>query len=866
MPFPSRRLVALALGLFVPASSALLAAPEAPVPAQPFLEAHCMDCHDSSSHKGGLDLDALKFDPQDPRSFATWVKIYDRVHTGEMPPKKKAHVETAEREAFAVHLASALTRTEKSQIEQEGRAVWRRLNRYEYENTVRDLLHAPWLQLRDMLPEDGELQRFNKVGEALDVSHVQMQRYLAAADAALRQAMLPQAEQPVPLTQRLHTRQDPGLVKSFYIDGPVVRRGFPVLGTAADPHFPAPKNLKGVDRKAPVSVGDADPARREEEGVGVVVSTYEPTEIRFGNFAAPMTARYKLRFSTSSLWVGPQAGEKWWQPDFANVSASWRDEPVTIYSDIKPRLLRLLGSFDTHPEPSVHEMEAYLFAGETIRPDAARLFRARPPEFRNPLATPQGQPAVNFRWMEVEGPLFDQWPTASHRTLFGELPVRDLPDEKGVEVMPTGADQDASRLLLSFLQKAYRRPVMESDLPRFLGIYQKAKDAGQSFTESMLAAYTTVLCSPEFLYLQEKPGRLDSFALASRLSYFLWNSPPDEELRTLAVQGQLHEPAILRAQTERLLKDERSRRFVDAFLDYWLDLRKIAANDADATLYPDYQLDDFLMDSSVIETQLFFRELLREDLPVRNLVDANFALLNERLATHYAIPGVEVKGVGLRKVPLPPDSIRGGLMTQASILKITANGTTTSPVVRGVWVMERLLGERPPPPPSDVPAVEPDIRGATTIREQLSKHRDLEQCAGCHKIIDPAGFALENFDVMGGFRTRYRATGEGQPEPGVGRNGSSFTWHYGPEVDASGELPDGRKFRDVRELKALLAADEPKLARNLAKQFLIYGTGTAPRFADREQMDQLLERAKGQQYGVRAILHEVVQSPMFQTK
>jgi hypothetical protein len=378
----------------------------------------------------------------------------------------------------------------------------------------------------------------------------------------------------------------------------------------------------------------------------------------------------------------------------------------------------------------------------------------------------------------------------------------------------------------------------------------------------MIAGYTAVLCSPGFVCVEENPGLLDGHALAARLALFLGNSAPDDALRALAASGHLQTSEDLRAQTERLLDDPKSRRFIDAYLDYWLDLRKMVANAPDGTLYPDYYLDDLLTESALEETQLFFAELVRCDLPARNLVAADFAMLNERLAAHYGLPPIE--GVTVRRVALPPESPRGGLLTQASILKVTANGTTTSPVVRGAWIMERILGQPPPPPPPSVPAVEPDTRGATTIRAQLDKHRTLQTCAACHAKIDPAGFALENFDVMGGWRDRYRALTEGPaPEPGIGHNGQKYTFHAGPAIDAAGVLPDGRRFADVRELKALLAADEEQLARNLARQLIVYATGAPVRFSDRAQVEQILERARSRRYGVRTLIHEIVQSDLF---
>jgi hypothetical protein len=271
----------------------------------------------------------------------------------------------------------------------------------------------------------------------------------------------------------------------------------------------------------------------------------------------------------------------------------------------------------------------------------------------------------------------------------------------------------------------------------------------------------------------------------------------------------------------------------------------------------------------VAETRACFTELLKGDLPAKNIVTSDWAMLNERLALHYGVPG-DINGVELRRVALPADSPRGGLMTQASILKVTANGTTTSPVLRGAWIMERILGQPSPPPPPSVPAIEPDIRGAATIRDILDKHRSLPTCASCHKHIDPAGFALENFDVMGGWRDSYRAVGDGggkfQKVAGFGHNVDHFTFSTGLPVDAHGELPDGRSFKDVRELKAILAKDDATLARNLVKQFLIYSTGAPVRFADRPKIEAILNKARPSGYGVRTLVQEIVQSDLFQTK
>ncbi len=827
-----------------------------------FTERYCTECHDGDLRKGGLDLAALRLDLEDSATLATWVKIHDRVSKGEMPPKKKARPDAGDLAEFTNRLDAILTKADHERISREGRATERRLNRHEYEESLRDLLELPYLEVKEFLPEDREADGFNKVGDALDVSHVQMARYLAASESALRQAMMPQAERPEMTTTRYHTWEQREFWGSIDLEGPLNRRTFPLVGLDLRLDIMAEKGRKMIHT--------SDPERREKESMAVVVSTYEPTEIRFGGFRAPYAGRYHLTFSAYSIQMSG---------DYRSVSRARRSEPVSIYAETPPRSLRKLGWFDAGPDPTVAEMDVWLLAGETIRPDAARLFRSRPPNHKNPLAGPDGMPGVAFQWMEVEGPLIDEWPPTSHRRLFSGLPVtnrvrieatavrpgrRRFRPPPGVKVVSTGVTDDARKLMSRFVERAYRHPVDPEDLSLFLDVVEGATRSGHDFTDSMIAGYTAVLCSPGFLYLQECPGPLGDSALAERLSYFLWNSCPDDELRSVAGAGMLHEPEVLRAQTERLLNDPRSRRFVDAFLDYWLDLRRIAGTAPDEELYPDYQLDDLLAESMEAETQCFFSELLRRDLSVTNLVHARFAMLNERLATHYGIPGV--KGVAIRRVDLEKGAVRGGLLTQASVLKVTANGTTTSPVKRGAWIMTRLLGKPPPPPPASVRAVEPDIRGATTIREQLARHRDQESCNACHRNIDPAGFALENFDVMGGWRDRYRCTGSSDPVRGIGHNGNLYHFSLGQPVDATGELPDGRKFADVRELKELLAADAEQLALNLVGQFTIYATGAPIGYSDRATIRKILDESRPSGYGVRTLIHGLVQSELFRNK
>jgi hypothetical protein len=879
-------------------------------PDKVFLGDHCTGCHNAEDKKGRLDLTSLAFDPTDPSDLAVWVKVHDRVAAGEMPPKGKARPDTAGQTRFLDGLAGSIVAAERAALAGEGRATRRRLNRTEYENALRDLLGVPWAQVAGRLPEDGEAHRFNKSGEALDVSYLTMERFIDSANHALRLAMATGLERPAKTTKKLYARDEPTLHNWRPRENGTLpdRLSFPVLDSRAQPDVRA-------GRAPPTS-----PATRDREAVGKVSSIFSDAGgYSWTGWRAPAAARYKVRIAGYTVWVAGggvarwfyegQGAEKapvyhtllWHRPNLDEVYPGRRNEPIAVYASGGGQT-RPVGAVDFTPKPTVGEIEVFLLPSEVLRTDGSRLFRTRvngtDEQYVNPLATEDGMPGYAVQWVEVEGPFYeDAVGGAGYRLLFDKLrlvPSKDprtaVPLEVGpdpaagrgprggpggfgravirealYEVESAAPREDAERLLRSFLTKAYRRPIAAADVTRFLALYDDQFQKGHGFTRSLLTAYAAVLASPGFVFVEERPGRLDDRALATRLALFLWNSIPDDTLRALADKGELGKPDVLRAQTERMLGDPNARRFVEAFTDYWLDLRKIDDTSPSTTLYNDYELDDPLKLAAAEETRLFFADLLRADLPARNVVDSDFTFLNERLADHYGIRGVS--GVAFRKVKLPADSLRGGLMTQASVLKVTANGTTTSPVLRGHWITERILGLETPPPPPTVEAVEPDIRGAVTIRQQLDKHRANASCAACHRKMDPPGFALESFDVMGGERARYRAVSDKvAPVKGYGRNGQAFQFHYALPVDSAGELPDGRPFKDVRELKKFLAQDEVPIARNLARQLTVFATGAPVRFSERDEVEKILREAKDKRYGVRSLVHAIVQSELFRNK
>jgi len=821
------------------------------------LHTQCAECHSGEHSEASLDIVGLTESGLENNSLERWVLIYDRIKAGEMPPKSP--IDTIGQELIQRELYPQVIRLDQERVAKQGRATFRRMNRLEFENRLRALFRAPWLQIKNILPEDSVAFRFNKVGEALDVSHVNVARYMQAVDYALREVIEKSTEATKPQVKRYYAREQPGFNRKVHyneFNRSAERATFPLIGYEPD------LQVLG-DPKHPFTVGDRDPELREKEAFGVVASSYEPLEPVFGQFKAPISGRYKLRFKGYTFWIGGEE-KRWWKPDREKTSVGRRAEPIAIYAQSPPRQLRKLGEFDFQIEPSVQEMDIYLLQGETIRPDPVRLFRSRPPNFRNPLAEKDGMPGVAYSYLEVEGPLVDQWPSFGHQLLFVDLPLEKT-DQKKVEVTSAHPTEDAARLLERFLKEAYLRPLDEQPRAVLLNVFEKARESGFSFQESMIAMYTAALCSPHFVCFEEPLGELDAIAIANRLGLFLWNQPAENRLRSWAQHLDVKDTAEIRAQTKRMLADPQVRTFVDAFLDYWLDLRKLNDTSPDEVLYPDYYLDDALVDAAQAETQLYLLDLIQQNKPIRYLIDADYTFVNERLAAHYGLQPVE--GIAMRRVSLPTDSPRGGLLTQASVLKVTANGTTTSPVVRGAWIGERILGTRIPPPPKSVPAIEPDTRGATTIREQLKLHRADPGCAGCHTKIDPVGFALESFDVVGGWRKQYRSLGEtGDKVEGIGKNGQPFTFKLGPQVDPTGELPTAEKFEDVEELKRLLMEQERGLARNLLVQWTIYATGAPPRISDRSEIEQILDRLQSDGYLLGSMVEELVCSPMFLRK
>jgi hypothetical protein len=750
-----------------------------PRPLRPFLQKHCGDCHMEGTAKGGLDLDQAPLDLKDAETLRRWVRLHDRVRDGEMPPPKSGRVEAAEKAAFLEALAGPLRRADRAR----SKVVFRRLNRTEYENTLRDLLGVH-VDVRELLPEDATLHGFDTMGEALAASAELVSAYLEAADLALDAAFGPDKE-PKKIRIRFPLLQD---VKS---------------------------HVGNLFRETP-------------EGVALFSSGYCPSAVR--SFRPQDPGSYRVRIHAKGIQSE--------QPVVMSVHAG----DVIVHR----RPFHLVG----HWELPTDRMTVVEFTERFGRYDT---FHPKPFGTAGSGKHDHKGAGIVIGEIEVEGPL-EAWPPPSRSALLGGIdPIK-------------GSIEDARTALARFVPKAYRRAVPPAALEAPLALVKAALDAGKPYREALRAGLKGVLVSPEFLFRKEpagKDGRIDDDALAARLSYFLWSTMPDEALRAAAASGALRTAEGLRAQTERMLADPRARAFTRNFTGQWLGLRDIDFTEPDKKLYPEF--DELLKASMVAETEATFDEILRGDRSLLEFVQADWAMLNRRLARHYGIPGVE--GLELRKVALPPDSPRGGVLTQGAVLKVSANGTNTSPVIRGVWVLDRILGRPAPPPPPGIPAVEPDIRGTTTLRAQLDKHRNVATCAGCHSQIDPPGFALENFDVIGGWRDRYRSLGAGDKvDQYVDRHANvRVQYRLGPPVDAAGTLPGGEAFKGIREFKALIVKDADGLARALAGKLLAYALGRGVGFSDREELARLAAAVKPRNYGFRSLIHEITASGAFRS-
>lgn len=765
---------------------------------QAFLTTHCVECHGVDTQEAKIRLDSLEFPSRTHDTTHIWTRVFDAIERGEMPPDYQTQPKDLEKQSVLRQIIQTLSRSTSRPT------ALRRLNRLEYENTVHDVLGID-VPLADLLPEDGSVQGFDKGAEGLSFSSVLLEEYLTAANVAFDAAIRRFAPLP-PETRRAEL-----MTLKENIDSVKKKKGGVI---EVDDSF-----VKFTPGWPPARIDAAHPI---EDGIyrcRVAVWPHDPSD----------------RTVAVALYVGSLFG-----PDTQDF----------------------VGIFDatgTSQEPRIIEFTRRMKEGDTIHV-VPRVW----PEHITWRDKHEPRPGVGIAWVETYGPLDQSFPSEATKKLFGEHDSIQMKEEwsiwmrhrKGVKnhvVESTQPEADIERIMREFIPRAFRRPVTDEEMRPFVELALGRFAAGRTFEQAVRTGVTAVLCSPRFLLLNSEPV-VDDYVLASRMSYFLWSTMPDQELLDLAADGKLSDPNVRYAQVERMIKDSKSEAFVRDFTGQWLDLYDLEFTTPDKKLYPEY--DPLLLAAMLGESQHFFRHVLEEDLSVTSFIDANWTFLNQRLAAHYGLPKVEGHE-HFQKVMLPENSLRGGVLSQASVMKVTANGTTTSPVIRGVWVADKLLGRPVPPPPPGVPAVEPDIRGATTIREQLAKHSSNGDCASCHKRIDPVGFALEEFDAIGGHRAWYRSIGEGKKVENI------KTYRQGFDVESNCELPDGRACSNFTEFRQTVVSDKTFVKRAIAEKLLIYATGRRIGLGQRDSVEKVVADSAKQDNGLKSMIHAVVESDLF---
>ncbi|MDG2390027.1 MAG: DUF1592 domain-containing protein [Planctomycetaceae bacterium] len=792
----THRLFVIALGLLVLTTQSLRA--EQPSQSiQKFVTNQCVTCHEGESAEGGLDLTKLPTELSQPGVLANWMRIVDRVHDGEMPPPDAGDLKVTEREEFVKQISEWLRNFQNQQWKQVGRVQGRRLTNLQLERSLHHILGID-IPLANRMPEEPKSNGFTTVADGQSMSHFQLQQHLDIVDLALDEAFQRAIEE---------------------------------------------DNLK-TKKFAAEQIARTNPNRRcrEPEMIDGHAVTWSSRLIFYGRLPATTAKEdgwYRFTVRAKSLNTPEDYGVWCTVRTGRGVSSA--------------PLLKWVGAFEATDETQEWTFDAWLPQGEMleIRPgdDTLKMGRFAGGQVGTGEGGPQDLPGVAIESLTMERIRQGASEHSIREILFADLKIKPAKNWRYSQLISEDSRQDIERLMQQFAERAFRRPVEREVVAPFVSLVQQSIDDGESLMDALRAGYRSLLCSPRFLYFYEEPGQLDDYAIASRLSYLLWNAPPDNVLLNLAEQGKLQNNQTLQSQVDRMLDDPKGKEFIPDFAAQWLDLSEIDFTTPDRRLYPGF--DVVVQESMVAETEHFLQTMLDQNQSITRLIDAEETFLNERLARYYGVEGVT--GDEMRPVSFEPSDSRGGLMTQGAIMKVTANGTNTSPVIRGVWISERLLGQEIPPPPANVPAIEPDIRGAKTIREMLEKHKSNDSCASCHVKIDPPGFALENFDPAGRWRDRYIAY--------QGRKRVK-----GPEIDPSEVLPGGGEFHSLREFQKLIIANPEKLAGNLAENLLTYGTGAPVTFADRDDVEQIALQTQQDNFGFRSILKAVVTSDTFLTK
>lgn len=822
---------------------------------RPFLQEHCYQCHDARKSKAGFRIDELTADFGSPVTTDQWAEVVDRLTAGEMPPKKQPRPDARALAAVVGWLQDNLHQAELAAKGAGGRVPMRRLNRSEYANTIGDLLHLDsneTARIRDLLPADGKAEGFDRLASALFIDETQMQQYLQAADAA---AALAVQTEPVPSHSAVQA-----MTNSLEHERPLV----PVHPDLKPPHLV----LNGPYRFEPYGNGmlymqgghmghaPADKVvtcdgyyRIRFHGGAAVGARGTPIRVRW-NFAAgtpiEVGGEFEVRATIDAPDVvevvaylrAPAADQK------AELNFYWNGLADLIEMD--PSLTHLwvrVGQTMSVLATTInsHAPQAELNAARKALDDVwGQLAAFNDPRNRyNPKYDLKAVPELYAQSVNLEGPLTLQWPPPASVAI-------------GFSPGMPHTESAVRQMFAQFMPRAYREPVAPQEIDRIVAVVMGAMSRPHAtFPAAVRRGLRAVFCSPRFLFVQVSPpapaSAAHDYVLASRLSYFLWNSGPDEQLLGLAAAGALHEPATMRAQVDRLLKDARAGRFVDDFAGQWLDARQYGSV-MPAREYKDY--DKALEEASRREPAAFFGEVLHGDLPIANFLNSDFLVVNERLARHYGLSGVV--GDQFRRVAITPEDHRGGVLGMAGLMTLLADGNRTLPMRRGAWVLRELFNDPPRNPPANAGQLQPNAGGKRlTVRQRLELHRTQEVCASCHVKLDPFGLALENYDAIGAWRQR--------------ANGEGFGGIGAPQVDVSGVFPGGESFTTLEEYKAKLLERKDKFARAFAIKMLTYALGRPVGYTDRADVDRLVAALQNNSYRIQSLIHAIAVSDAFQS-
>ncbi len=779
---------------------------------EPLMQKYCVKCHGPDKQKNNLRVDTLNRDFVNGRDGETWHDMLDVLILEDMPPEDEEQPTSDERAAIVDWITAELTHAAEVKRSTGGQGVVRRLTRYEYNNTMSELLGVELDYAKDLPPETSSHDGFLNNGSVMGMSAMQLEYYLKAAQRGLSIALV-EGEQPWRFrhwgTENVARRE------SWILDTPHTRNiqpGNAFMTRLMEFPTEGPVTVR-VKAHAVIPEGKGPPRMRVR--IGILADTYIPG----GQVGKDI-----------DVWESADA------PGEYVFKGRLESFPVlTTPSNIPGMLITVQNVYDDGS-------------------DAIEIIDLRINEQQRELNTPDPkQPWLVVERVEFAAPDYAMWPPANHREILG---LESIGIDEG--------ESQARDSIAHFMRRAFRRPPSDSEIDEVFAFYQSVRPNYATHIQAMRQALSMVLVSPQFLYLMEPTGdaegarKLTSYEVASRLSYFLWSAMPDERLLKLAESGRLLRKKTLRGEVERMLESPLSERFVERFTEQWLDLGGLDRVAVNPQFYPDF--NDRVKPDMRRESVAFFNEVLREDLSALNFVDSDFTMLNERLAKHYGIDGVT--GTEMSRVALRPEHRRGGLVTHASMLVGNSTGEDSHPIERAVWILERLLDDPPSPPPASVPDLDPETPGFAelSLKEQLEIHRASEGCVSCHRKIDPWGIPLEHYDATGLYREEVlRLTAE--------EKGQARTQEEKAPLDARDVMPDGREVDGATQLKTyLLEQKRDAFARAMVVKLTAYALGRSLEFTDEAAIDALTEQFQKRDYRLDFLINSIVTSELFLTR